>query len=213
MTSRSRPCPRAGATLRTPPASTLECLPRRGQGRLLRVAARQRLERGGGVGRSGKGKGGPRRDGSAGARSPSVAYVHDLIEQGYVGEVLSTTLIGSGRAICSSPPPAAGPRSSTSSYARRQGRAVVARDSARARAVSVVAGASPGPSTNVAQAYARFAQDYREGTHLCPTFEDAVTRHRVLNAIETAAASGERQPLAAIRKSWPGCQAQPDSGA
>src|SRR6059036_3740374 len=31
------------------------------------------------------------------ARSaPSVAYVHDLIEQGYAGEVLSTTLIGSG---------------------------------------------------------------------------------------------------------------------
>src|SRR5467141_3528758 len=31
------------------------------------------------------------------ARSaPTVAYVHDLIEQGYVGEVLSTTLIGSG---------------------------------------------------------------------------------------------------------------------
>src|SRR5436309_9536893 len=31
------------------------------------------------------------------ARSaPSVAYAHDLIKQGYVGEVLSTTLIGSG---------------------------------------------------------------------------------------------------------------------
>src|SRR5207249_6616767 len=31
------------------------------------------------------------------ARSaPSVAYVRDLVEQGYVGEVLSTTLIGSG---------------------------------------------------------------------------------------------------------------------
>src|SRR5881296_2477067 len=31
------------------------------------------------------------------ARSaPSVAYVRDLIKQGYVGEVLSTTLIGSG---------------------------------------------------------------------------------------------------------------------
>src|SRR5216110_1099926 len=31
------------------------------------------------------------------ARSaPSVAYVRDLIEQGYVGDVLSTTLIGSG---------------------------------------------------------------------------------------------------------------------
>src|SRR6058998_3492936 len=41
----------------------------------------------------------------------------------------------------------------------------------------------PGPSTNVAQAYARFARDYREGTHFCPTFDDAVTRHRMLNAI------------------------------
>jgi predicted dehydrogenase len=53
----------------------------------------------------------------------------------------------------------------------------------------------PGPSTNVAQAYARFARDYREGTHLCPTFEDAVTRHRMLDAIEAAAATGQRQTL------------------
>jgi len=53
----------------------------------------------------------------------------------------------------------------------------------------------PGPSTNVAQAYARFARDYREGTHLCPTFEDAVTRHRMLDAIETATATGQRQTL------------------
>ena len=54
---------------------------------------------------------------------------------------------------------------------------------------------APGPSANVAQAYARFARDYREGTRLCPTFEDAVTRHRMLNAIETAAATGQRQTL------------------
>src|SRR3954447_25633770 len=53
----------------------------------------------------------------------------------------------------------------------------------------------PGPSTNVAQAYARFAHDYREGTHFCPSFEDAVTRHRMLDAIETAAATGRRQTL------------------
>jgi predicted dehydrogenase len=53
----------------------------------------------------------------------------------------------------------------------------------------------PGPSTNVAQAYARFARDYREGTHFCPSFEDAVTRHRMPNAIETAAATGQRQTL------------------
>jgi predicted dehydrogenase len=53
----------------------------------------------------------------------------------------------------------------------------------------------PGPSTNVAQAYAHFARDYREGTQFCPTFEDAVTRHRLLDAIETAAATGQRQTL------------------
>jgi predicted dehydrogenase len=52
-----------------------------------------------------------------------------------------------------------------------------------------------GPSANVAQAYARFARDYREGTHFCPTFDDAVTRHRMLDAIETAAATGQRQTL------------------
>ena len=52
-----------------------------------------------------------------------------------------------------------------------------------------------GPSTNVAQAYAHFAHDYREGTHLCPTFNDAVTRHRMLDAIERAAATGQRQTL------------------
>ncbi len=53
----------------------------------------------------------------------------------------------------------------------------------------------PGLSTNVAQAYARFARDYREGTHFCPTFDDAVTRHRMLEAIENAAATGQRQTL------------------
>jgi predicted dehydrogenase len=53
----------------------------------------------------------------------------------------------------------------------------------------------PGPSTNVAQAYARFARDYREGTQFCPTFEDALVRHRMLNAIETAASTGRRQIL------------------
>src|SRR4051794_30878447 len=52
-----------------------------------------------------------------------------------------------------------------------------------------------GPSTNVAQAYVRFARDYRQGTHFCPTFDDAVTRHRMLDAIETAAATGQRQTL------------------
>src|SRR5260221_6514964 len=58
---------------------------------------------------------------------------------------------------------------------------------------------SSGPSINVAQAYARFARDYREGTHFCPTFDDAVTRHRMLDAIETAAATGRRQTPGSAR--------------
>src|SRR5438477_1205758 len=53
----------------------------------------------------------------------------------------------------------------------------------------------PGPSTNVAQAHARYARDYREGTHFCPTLDDAVARRRMLEAIETAAATGQRQTL------------------
>jgi predicted dehydrogenase len=52
-----------------------------------------------------------------------------------------------------------------------------------------------GPGSNVAQAYAHFARDFREGTHLCPTFDDALTRHRMLDAIETAAATGKRRTL------------------
>src|SRR5437868_4053859 len=52
-----------------------------------------------------------------------------------------------------------------------------------------------GPGTNVAQAYARFACDYREESHFCPTFDDAVARHRMLDAIERAAATGQRQTL------------------
>src|SRR2546427_12196468 len=61
------------------------------------MAARQRLERGGDPGRAGEKKKGVLGVAGLQARSaPSVAYVHDLIKQGYVGEVLSTTLIGSG---------------------------------------------------------------------------------------------------------------------
>src|SRR5207247_8995645 len=45
----------------------------------------------------------------------------------------------------------------------------------------------PGPPTNVAQADARFARDYRDGTHCWPPFEVAVTRHRKLTALAKGA--------------------------
>jgi predicted dehydrogenase len=45
---------------------------------------------------------------------------------------------------------------------------------------------------NVRRAYAAFAGDLREGTSIAPDFEDAVQLHRLLAAIEQAAASGLR---------------------
>lgn len=52
-----------------------------------------------------------------------------------------------------------------------------------------------GPAVNVAQIYARFLDDLRDGTRTCPDFDDAVVRHRMLVAIEQAAAIGERVNL------------------
>src|SRR6266849_2298539 len=235
------------------------------------------------------------------ARSaPSVAYVHDLIKQGYVGQVLSTTLIGSGMgwgpmvepfnaylndkkngatmlsialghaadALChclgevrelsatttmrrksftvvgtgESKPMAADDQVSVSGLLEggaafsihyrggssrgtnllweingTEGDLQLTADGGQAQIFEMTvrggkgaqssleilpvpeeyrwAPPQPGPGTNVAQAYVRFACDYREGTHLCPTFEDAVTRHRMLSAIETAAATGQRKRL------------------
>lgn len=45
---------------------------------------------------------------------------------------------------------------------------------------------------NVARAYARMADDLRQGTRTAPSFDDAVAIHRVVAAIERAAASGQR---------------------
>lgn len=57
----------------------------------------------------------------------------------------------------------------------------------------VPASVPDGPPLNVAQAYVHLAQDLREGSRLAPRFEDAVVRHRMLDAIERASASGTRQ--------------------
>ena len=46
---------------------------------------------------------------------------------------------------------------------------------------------------NIAQAYRKFAQDVQEGTALTPTFADAVKLHQLLDAVELAAQTGERQ--------------------
>jgi len=49
-----------------------------------------------------------------------------------------------------------------------------------------------GVAINVGQMYVRMAQDIREGTRSAPTFAHALTRHRMLDALERSAASGQR---------------------
>jgi predicted dehydrogenase len=48
------------------------------------------------------------------------------------------------------------------------------------------------PAYNVGRAYAAFAADIDNATHTVPDFSDAVRRHEVIAAIESAATSGER---------------------
>ena len=45
---------------------------------------------------------------------------------------------------------------------------------------------------NVGRLYARMAADLRDGTHTAPTFDDAVSLHRLLEAIEVSAETGKR---------------------
>lgn len=52
-----------------------------------------------------------------------------------------------------------------------------------------------GPAVNVAQMYAAFAQDIRDGTRQCPDFDAAVIRHRMIDAIERSVHFGRRVDL------------------
>lgn len=53
----------------------------------------------------------------------------------------------------------------------------------------------PAGVQNVAALYAQFAADRRDGTHTAPSFDTAVTRHRMIAAIEESARTGVRQTL------------------
>lgn len=50
-------------------------------------------------------------------------------------------------------------------------------------------------AVNVAEAYLRVEQDLRTGSRTAPSFDDAVTRHRMLHAVLEAARSGQKQGL------------------
>jgi len=50
-----------------------------------------------------------------------------------------------------------------------------------------------GPAASVARAYSALVSDWQTGSQTLPDFEDAIIRHRMLDAIERAALTGERQ--------------------
>jgi len=56
--------------------------------------------------------------------------------------------------------------------------------------------AVPGVAFNVAQAYARVAEDLSGKTQRCAGFDDAVVRHRLIAAVEESARSGKRVAVA-----------------
>jgi predicted dehydrogenase len=52
-----------------------------------------------------------------------------------------------------------------------------------------------GPPFNVAQMWSRFAEAIRSGNRAEPDFDTAVTRHRLLEAIQRASDTGQRQSV------------------
>jgi predicted dehydrogenase len=50
-------------------------------------------------------------------------------------------------------------------------------------------------AANVAESYVRVEEDLRTGSRTAPSFDDAVTRHRMVHAVLEAARSGQKQSL------------------
>ena len=59
----------------------------------------------------------------------------------------------------------------------------------------VPAGTPPESPYNVAQLYAKFADNIRNGTKMSPGFDAAITRHRLIDAIVSASHTGQKQQL------------------
>ncbi|WP_026355166.1 Gfo/Idh/MocA family protein [Massilia niastensis] len=53
----------------------------------------------------------------------------------------------------------------------------------------------PPSVVELGQLYAAFARDLRDGTHVAPTFADALRMHQLFDAFSASSASGERVPL------------------
>lgn len=57
----------------------------------------------------------------------------------------------------------------------------------------------PGPAVNIAELYAQFAEDMRNGTLHCLGFDHAVTRHELMDAVAESAATERRVSVSSFR--------------
>src|SRR5438034_553754 len=140
-------------------------------------------------------------------QAPAIEFVQELLRDGYVGEVLSTTMVG-----LSIPGDVVG-QPNAYMLDKTNGANVLtiavghsldllnyvlgeftelAVPAALTQKWPALAGLEGAPAYNVGRAYAAFAADIENGTHTVPDFADAARRHEVLAAIERSAASGER---------------------
>src|SRR5438309_2201632 len=138
-------------------------------------------------------------------QAPAIEFVQELLGDGYVGEVLSTTMVGLSvpGAVVGQPNAymldktnganvltiAVGHSLDILNYVLGEFADLSAVSDLRRPLITSLEGA---PAYNVGRAYAAFAADIKNGTHTVPDFANAVRRHEVIAAIERSAASGER---------------------
>src|SRR5438132_143201 len=119
-------------------------------------------------------------------QAPAIEFVQQLLGDGYVGEVLSTTMVGL------SVPGDVVVQPNAYRLDQTNGPAELAVPAALAQRWPALTSLEGAPAYNVGRAYAAFAADIDNGTRTVPDFVDAVRRHEVIAAIERSAASGER---------------------
>src|SRR2546425_1027504 len=140
-------------------------------------------------------------------QAPAIEFVQQLLRDGYVGEVLSTTMVGlsipgdvvvqpnaymldrtNGANLLTVP---VGHSLDLLNYVLGEF-ADLAVPTTLTEKWPALTGLEGAPAYNVGRVYAAFAADIANGTHTVPDFADAVRRHELIATIERSAASGKR---------------------
>src|SRR5207249_1986188 len=140
-------------------------------------------------------------------QAPAIEFVQQLLGDGYVGEVLSTSMVGLSVLGGTLVQPNAymldktnGANLLTVAFGHSLDvlhyvlgePAEPAVPTALTQTWPTLTSLEAAPAFNVARAYAAFAADIDNGTHTVPDLADAVRRHEVIAAIERSATSGRR---------------------